>query len=92
MIPYPNEVGLMKRFTDLKVGALKKVGGKFSNIKTKAKEIADKVKGLVRRSHLFAKTEEQKRKVGKKLYHMESLWNLVSSGASAESMVLCWDF
>lgn len=47
MIPYPNEVGLMKRFTDLTVGALKKVGGKFSNIKTKAKEIADKVKGLV---------------------------------------------
>ena len=69
MIPYPNEVGLMKRFTDLTVGALKKVGGKFSNIKTKAKEIADKVKGLVRRSHLFAKTKEQKRKVGKKLYH-----------------------
>jgi hypothetical protein len=27
------------------------------------------VKGLVRRSHLFAKTKEQKRKVGKKLYH-----------------------
>lgn len=69
MIPHPNEVGLMKRFTDLTVGALKKVGGKFSNIKTKAKEIADKVKGLVRRSHLFAKTKEQKRKVGKKLYH-----------------------
>lgn len=69
MIPYPNEVGLMKRFTDLTVGALKKVGGKFSNIKTKAKEIAGKIKGLVRRSHLFAKTKEQKRKVGKKLYH-----------------------
>ncbi len=69
MIPYPNEVGLMKRFTDLTVGALKKVGGKFSNIKNKAKEIAAKVKGLVRRSHLFAKTKEQKRKVGKKLYH-----------------------
>jgi transposase, IS5 family len=69
MIPYPNEVGLMKRFTDLTVGALKKVGGKFSGIKGKAIEIAAKVKGLVRRSHLFAKTKEQKRKVGKKLYH-----------------------
>lgn len=69
MIPYPNEVGLMKRFTDLTVGALKKVGGKFVKIKAKAKEIASKVKGLVRRSHLFAKTKEQKRKVGKKLYH-----------------------
>lgn len=69
MIPYPNEVGLMKRFTDLVVGGLKKVGGKFSNIKSKAKKIAEKVKGLVRRSHLFAKTKEQKKKVGKKLYH-----------------------
>lgn len=69
MIPYPNEVGLMKRFTDLTVGALGKVGGKFSNLKGKVKEIANKVKGLVRRSHLFAKTKEQKRKVGKKLYH-----------------------
>lgn len=69
MIPYPNEVGLMKRFTDLVVGGLKKVGGKFSNIKTKAKEISGKVKSLVRNSHLFAKTKEQKRKVGKKLYH-----------------------
>lgn len=69
MIPYPTEVGLMKRFTDLTVGALRKVGGKFSNLKGKAKEIANKVKGLVRRSHLFAKTKEQKRKVGKKLYH-----------------------
>jgi hypothetical protein len=27
MIPYPNGVGLMKRFTDLTVGALKKVVG-----------------------------------------------------------------
>lgn len=81
MIPYPNEVGLMKRFTDLTVGALKKVGGKFSNIKTKAKEIADKVKGLVRRSHLFAKTKEQKRKVGKKLYHTaKELHGLIKSG------------
>lgn len=69
MIPYPNEVGLMKRFTDLTLGALKKVGGKFSSIKGKAKAIANKVKGLVRRSHLFAKTKEQKREVGKKLYH-----------------------
>ncbi|MBK7845551.1 MAG: hypothetical protein IPJ71_18045 [Bdellovibrionales bacterium] len=32
VIPYPNEVGLMKRFTELTLGALRKVGGKFSNI------------------------------------------------------------
>jgi transposase, IS5 family len=69
MIPYPNEVGLMKRFTDLVGKNLKKVGGKFSKIKGKVKEIASKVKGLVRRSHLFAKTKEEKRKVGKRLYH-----------------------
>jgi hypothetical protein len=69
MIPYPNEVGLMKRFSDLTMGALKKVGGKFSAIKGEAKEIAAKIKGLVRRSHLFAKTNVDKVKVGKKLYH-----------------------
>jgi transposase, IS5 family len=69
MIPYPNEVGLMRRFTELVTTNLKKVGGKFEGIKRKAKEIASKVKGLVRRSHLFAKTKEEKRKVGKKLYH-----------------------
>jgi hypothetical protein len=80
MIPYPNEVGLMKRFTDLVVGGIKKVGGKFSNIKGKAKKIAAKVKGLVRRSHLFAKTKEQKQKVGKKLYHTTmELQDLVQS-------------
>jgi len=80
MIPYPNEVGLMKRFTDLAVGALKKVGGKFSNIKAKAKEISKKVKSLVRSSHLFAKTKEQKRKVGKKLYHtVKELHGLIKS-------------
>ncbi len=50
MIPYPNEVGLMKRFSDLTVGALKKVSGKFLGLKERAKEIANKVKGLVRRS------------------------------------------
>ena len=79
-IPYPNEVGLMKRFTDLTVGALKKVGGKFSSIKGRAKEIASKVKGLVRGSHLFAKTKEAKRKVGKKLYHTaKELHRLIKS-------------
>ena len=36
---------------------------------SKVKEISKKVKSLVRASHLFAKTKEQKQKVGKKLYH-----------------------
>lgn len=69
MIPYPNEVGLMKRFADLVSVGLKKVGGKFTKIKAKVKEIVSKVKALVRNSHLFAKTKEAKRKVGKKLYY-----------------------
>ena len=69
MIPYPNEVGLMKRFTDLVSKSISKAGAKASKIKSKVKEIATKVKSLVRASHLFAKTKEQKRKVGKKLYH-----------------------
>ena len=39
------------------------------NREKKVKEISKKVKSLVRASHLFAKTKEQKQKVGKKLYH-----------------------
>ena len=81
MIPYPNEVGLMKRFTDLLGGGLKKVGGKFTKIKSKVKEVATKLKGLVRNSHLFAKTKEAKRKVGKKLCHTtKEIHGLVKSG------------
>ena len=69
MIPYPNEVGLMKRFTELVSKTITKIRWKASGVKTKVKEIASEVKSLVRASHLFAKTKEQKRKVGKKLYH-----------------------
>jgi hypothetical protein len=69
MIPYSNEVGLMKRFTEIVSKTIAKAGSKCSKIKSKVKEISEKVKSLVRASHLFAKTKEQKRKVGKKLYH-----------------------
>ena len=69
MIPYPNEVGLMKRFTDLVSKSISKVRGAAGTVKTKVKEISKKVKSLVRASQLFAKTKEQKQKVGKKLYH-----------------------
>ena len=86
MIPYPNEVGLMKRFTDLATKNLKKVRGKFGKIKDKAKKIASKVKGLVRNSHLFAKTKEEKQKVGKKLYHTtKELQDLIKAGLSKRS-------
>lgn len=80
MIPYPNEVGLMKRFTDLVSKNLKRVGGKFSSVKEKIKDVVSKVKGLARRSHLFAKTKEEKAKVGKKLYHtVRDLQDLLKS-------------
>jgi hypothetical protein len=83
MIPYPNEVGLMKRFSDLTMSALKKTGGKFSSIRVQGKKIVSKIKGLVRQSHLFAKTKEQKQKVGKKLYHTaKELHGLVKSALS----------
>lgn len=68
-IPYPNEVGLMKRFAEMVSGAVKKAGGKFTAIRTKTKEVLKKVKALARRSHLFAKDQGQKSKVGKKMYH-----------------------
>lgn len=90
MIPYPNEVGLMKRFTDLVTRNLKNVGGKFASVKAKVGETLSKVKGLVRKSHLFAKTKEQKRKIGKKLYHTVREFNdllreCLAQGASVRS-------
>lgn len=90
MIPYPNEVGLMSRFSQLVSKGLKKVAGKFSEIKGKVKEAAKKVKSLVRNSHLFAKTKEEKRKVGKKLYHtsleiQELLKKCLSRGGEVRS-------
>lgn len=84
-IPYPNEVGLMKRFTDLVSKNLKGVGGKFEALKSKAKAIAMKVKSLVRRSHLFAKTKQAKKEVGVQIYQVtkelhDSLMSAVSVG------------
>lgn len=68
-IPYPNEVGLMSKFMELLGKNIKKVGGKFQGVKKTVKEATKKVKHLLRNSHLFAKTKEQKRKVAKKMYH-----------------------
>ena len=69
-IPYPNEVGLMSKYVGIVKRVASKAGKVFSKVRTKIKEVEKKVKGLVRSSHLFAKTKEQKRKVGKKLYHV----------------------
>jgi len=70
MIPYPNEVGLMGRFTDLAGRWIGKLGGRFQSLKKGMKSMIVEVKGLVRNSHLFAKTVEQKKKVAKKLYYV----------------------
>jgi hypothetical protein len=86
-IPYPNEVGLMSRYMGIVKKAAGKAGKVFSKVRQKIKEVEKKVKGLVRASHLFAKTKEQKRKVGKKLYHVSQeihreLVKALESGAS----------
>jgi hypothetical protein len=89
-IPYPNEVGLMARFMELINKNVKKVGGKFQGIKVTVKEAAKKVKHLLRNSHLFAKTQEQKRKVAKKMYHTvksvhKELQDLLANGYKLSS-------
>lgn len=69
-IPYPNEVGLMSRYAGIIKKAVGKAGGAFTKAKIKIKEVEKKIKGLVRASHLFAKTKEQKIKIGKKLFYV----------------------
>jgi IS5 family transposase len=66
-IPYPNEMGLMKRFSELVRENLKRLGGKFSTLKSKAKALNLNAKKLLRSSHLFAKTPEAKKKIGEAL-------------------------
>ena len=90
MIPYPNEVGLMNRFMDLVKKSVGKLGGKFNSIKNEVEKTWEKVKGLVRNSHLFAKTKEEKRKVTKKLYHViediqSKIQSLLSQGSKLTS-------
>ena len=68
-IPYPNEVGLMSRYASMMGKYLKRAGEKFTKVKMKLKKATSKIKGLVRSSHLFAKTKESKRRVAKKLLH-----------------------
>lgn len=76
MIPYPNEVGLMNRFMDLVKKNVKNLSGRFAPLKATVKEKWKEVKGIVRNSHLFAKTIEEKKKVGKKLYHVVNDFHL----------------
>jgi hypothetical protein len=90
MIPYPNEVGLMNRYMDLVKKNIAKLGGKFQSIKKKVKTTWKEVKGLVRNSHLFAKTKEEKKKVGKKLCYVieeiqADIQKLLDSGSKMKS-------
>lgn len=83
MTPYPTEVGLMKRFSDLVNRNLKGVGGKMNLIKTRAKELGGKLSTLVRESHLFAKGKESKAKVGAQIYRTaKELQKLVKQALS----------
>lgn len=67
-IPYPNEINLMGRFMELARRHVSRLRGKFDAVKTGVKKAADKVKGLVREAHLFAKGGKEKNKVGKKIH------------------------
>ena len=68
-IPYPTEVALMSGFVDRVKRQLSKVGGAFSKVKTKIKEVVKKVKGMVRSYHLFCKDKESKHKTLKKIFY-----------------------
>jgi len=83
MIPYPTEIGLMSRFSQLAQRAIGQLGGKFQGMRKSLKETVKKVKELVRNSHLFAKGKEQKAKVGRKIYHlqMSELYSIVRGKA-----------
>lgn len=90
MIPYPTEVGLMSRFSQLAQRAAGQLGGKFQGMKKSLKETVKKVKELVRNSHLFAKGREQKAKVGRKIYHtvkklQQELGSLLACGQKLTS-------
>ena len=90
MIPYPTEVGLMSRFGQLVQKAVSKLGGKFRDVKGSVKGQVQKIKELVRNSHLFAKGKDQKAKVGRKIYHKvknlhEELEALLTKGSKLTS-------
>lgn len=89
-IPYPNEAGLMSRFMTIVAKTIGKLRGKFDGVKDDIKEATEKVKGLLRNAHLFAKGREQKKKIEKKMYHtvkaiQSHLAELIASGANVKS-------
>ncbi len=69
-IPYPNEVGLMGRFTNIMKRLTSKAKGKFTKVQKKIKSSLKKIKSLAKISHVYAKSSEQKRKVALKMLHI----------------------
>lgn len=58
LIPYPNEVGSMPRYIEIAQRAISKLSQKFSPIKSKIKEKAEKVIGHDAQLSSFAKTKD----------------------------------
>ena len=69
-IPYPTEVGLMGKYIKKVSGLVRKARGKFADVQKRVNKELSKVKGLIKRAHIFSKTKESKRKVAKKLFHI----------------------
>jgi len=89
-IPYPNEAGLMNRFMSIVSKTAGKLRGKFDGLKEDIATATDKVKGLLRNAHLFAKGREQKRKIERKMFHtvkeiQRKLAAAIKAGASVQS-------
>jgi len=79
-IPYPTEVGLMSDFVNKVKKNLSKTGKAFRGVKEKIKEVAKKVKGMVRSYHLFCKSKEEKAKTAKKMFYtIEEVQNELTS-------------
>ena len=89
-IPYPTEAGLMSRFMSIIGKTAGKLRGKFDGAKGEIKEATEKVKGLLRNAHLFAKGRDQKKKIEKKMYHTVKsiqikLAEIIAAGANIKS-------
>lgn len=66
-IPYPNEVGLMGSFAKTINSAIALLGRKLCSSKNTLLEKIETIKKLVRKHHLFCKTDKEKRKAEKKM-------------------------
>jgi hypothetical protein len=82
-IPYPTEVGLMRSFARSIINGTKKLLGIPSEKKAAIKEIVEKIAQKVRKYRLFAKTSEDKRKIGKEILKLVSKLHVLSGHISS---------